>query len=48
MQGRTTEQKALLSKAVVSSLNDMFPSVDNIAMNINDFGSATYCNKSQL
>ncbi len=48
MQGRTTEQKALLSKAVVSKLNDMFPSVDNIAMNINDFEKATYCNKNQL
>lgn len=48
MQGRTTSQKAELSKAVVSKLNGMFPSVNNIAMNINDFEKATYCNKNQL
>ncbi len=48
MQGRTTEQKAALSKAVVTMLNDKFPEVANIAMNINDFEKATYCNKNQL
>ncbi|MGS0534847.1 5-carboxymethyl-2-hydroxymuconate Delta-isomerase [Pseudoalteromonas sp. SaAl2] len=48
MQGRTTEQKAALSKAVVTMLNDKFPEVANIAMNINDFEKATYCNKAQL
>ncbi|NMM42719.1 5-carboxymethyl-2-hydroxymuconate Delta-isomerase [Pseudoalteromonas arctica] len=48
MQGRTTEQKAALSKAVVTMLNDKFPEVANIAMNINDFEKATYCNKNHL
>ncbi len=48
MQGRTTEQKAALSKAVVSKLHCMFTHVDNIAMNIDDFEKATYCNKNQL
>ncbi len=48
MQGRTTEQKAALSRAVVTKLNEMFPKVTNIAMNINDFEKATYCNKTQL
>ncbi|MDN3379243.1 MULTISPECIES: 5-carboxymethyl-2-hydroxymuconate Delta-isomerase [unclassified Pseudoalteromonas] len=48
MQGRTTEQKAVLSKAVVTKLNEMFPDIKNIAMNINDFEKATYFNKTQL
>ena len=48
MQGRTTEQKAALSKAVVTKLHEMFPDIKNIAMNINDFEKATYCNKAQL
>lgn len=48
MQGRTTEQKAKLSNAVVSTLCDMFPEVTNIAMNITDFEKATYCNKYMI
>ena len=48
MQGRTTLQKAKLSKSIVSKLKGMFPSVDFIAMNINDFEKATYCNKSMV
>lgn len=48
MQGRTTEQKAALSKAVVTKLSEMFPDIKNIAMNISDFEKATYCNKAQL
>ncbi|MCZ2722274.1 5-carboxymethyl-2-hydroxymuconate Delta-isomerase [Marinomonas sp. 15G1-11] len=48
MEGRTTTQKAELSKAVVAKLNDLFPSVENIAMNVRGFEKATYCNKSML
>ncbi|QBG34732.1 5-carboxymethyl-2-hydroxymuconate Delta-isomerase [Litorilituus sediminis] len=48
MQGRTQEQKAALSYAVVNKLVQLFPSVDNIAMNIRDFEKATYCNKGML
>jgi 5-carboxymethyl-2-hydroxymuconate isomerase len=48
MQGRNTKQKAALSKAVVSKLHCMFTHVDNIAMNIDDFEKATYCNKALL
>lgn len=48
MQGRTTLQKAELSKAIVTQLAQMFPHIDNIAMNVSDFEKATYCNKSQL
>lgn len=48
MQGRTTLQKAELSKAIVTKLTQLFPHIDNIAMNVSDFEKATYCNKSQL
>jgi len=48
MQGRTTEQKADLSKQVVAKLVALFPTVNNIAMNISDFEKATYCNRNML
>jgi 5-carboxymethyl-2-hydroxymuconate isomerase len=48
MEGRTTIQKANLSKRIISVLKTMFPSVDFIAININDFEKATYCNKSMV
>jgi 5-carboxymethyl-2-hydroxymuconate isomerase len=48
MQGRTTEQKANLSRAIVSKLVTLFPEISNIAMNISDFEKATYCNRTML
>jgi 5-carboxymethyl-2-hydroxymuconate isomerase len=48
MQGRTTEQKAKLSKTIVTKLSEMFPQVSNIAMNVSEFEKATYYNKSRL
>ena len=48
MEGRTTEQKATLSKEIISQLKVVFPSVDFIAINIRDFEKATYCNKSMV
>jgi 5-carboxymethyl-2-hydroxymuconate isomerase len=48
MEGRTTKQKADLSKKVVSKLVDLFPDVLNIAMNVRDFEKVTYCNKKML
>mgnify|MGYP000733875653 CR=1 FL=1 len=48
MQGRTTEQKASLSRLVVSKLVAMFPDVVNIAMNVSEFEKATYCNRKML
>lgn len=48
MEGRTTIQKADLSKRIVTKLKEMFPSVEFIAININDFEKATYCNKSMI
>lgn len=48
MQGRNTEQKADLSKKMVTRLKSMFPAVPVISMNITDFEKATYCNKSMV
>ncbi len=46
MEGRTKEQKANLSRQIVSELKMMFPEVPVISSNIRDFEKATYCNKN--
>lgn len=48
MEGRTTEQKAELSKQIVTALKAVFPELPVISINIRDFESATYCNKSMV
>jgi 5-carboxymethyl-2-hydroxymuconate isomerase len=48
MEGRTTEQKSLLSKLIVKELKHIFNEVPIISMNIRDFEKATYCNKSMV
>ena len=48
MEGRTTEQKAHLSKLMVSKLKHFFPEVPIISINIRDFEKATYCNKTMV
>ena len=48
MQGRPVEQRAALSKAVVSHLIKIFPQVENIAMNVDEFEKSTYCNRALL
>lgn len=48
MQGRTNEQKANLSKMIVTKLNELFPEVPIISINIRDFEKASYCNKSMI
>jgi 5-carboxymethyl-2-hydroxymuconate isomerase len=48
MQGRTTEQKAKLSRKVVEALVSMFPEIRFIAMNVDEFEKATYTNKAML
>ncbi|OWW24484.1 5-carboxymethyl-2-hydroxymuconate isomerase [Zobellia sp. OII3] len=48
MEGRNTEQKAELSKRIVTELKEMFPEVPIISINIRDFEKATYCNKSMV
>lgn len=48
MEGRTVEQKASLSKLIVSELASLFPDVRNLAMNVAEFEKATYCNRAML
>lgn len=48
MQGRTTEQRADLSKRIVSELVDIFPTVHRIATNVAEFEKATYLNREML
>ncbi|MUV14526.1 5-carboxymethyl-2-hydroxymuconate Delta-isomerase [Noviluteimonas gilva] len=48
MQGRTVEQRAALSKAIVSELAEMFPGLPRIAANIAEFERATYFNRAMM
>ncbi len=48
MQGRTEQQRAELSSAVVNTLVNLLPDVDNIAMNISQFEKSSYCNKASV
>jgi len=48
MQGRNTEQKANLSRQIITKLKSMFPDVPVISMNVIDFEKATYCNKTMV
>ncbi len=48
MQGRTTEQKSALSKAMVCRLKELLPEVSPIAMNVSDFEADTYFNSAKL
>jgi len=48
MEGRSTRQKADLSKQVVQKLVSMFPNISKIAMNVYDFEKATYWNRDMI
>src|SRR4051812_42667674 len=48
MEGRTIEQKADLSKKIIQKLDQMFPGISILSMNIRDFEKATYSNKSLI
>ncbi|MTI31202.1 5-carboxymethyl-2-hydroxymuconate Delta-isomerase [Xanthovirga aplysinae] len=48
MEGRSTEQKAQLSKEVVKNLIEILPEVPNIAMNVDEFEKSTYCNRKMM
>lgn len=45
MEGRTLDQKAGLSKAIITELKAMFPKVPIVSMNIRDFEKASYYNR---
>ena len=48
MEGRTEEQKVFLSREIVSKLNQLFPEVPIISINIRDFEKSSYINKTML
>ncbi|MBL7703573.1 MAG: 5-carboxymethyl-2-hydroxymuconate Delta-isomerase [Ferruginibacter sp.] len=48
MEGRNTEQKANLSRLIITKLKCMFPDVPVISMNVIDFEKAAYCNKKMV
>ena len=48
MKGRSARQKANLSRKIVEWLNEMFPDVSFLSVNIREFEKATYCNKAWI
>ena len=48
MEGRSVEQRAALSRAIVEALSALFPDLPRIAANIYEFERATYCNRAML
>ena len=48
MEGRSTDQKAALSKKIIESLNQLFPNVSILSINIREFEKATYSNKALI
>ena len=48
MEGRGIEEKKDLSNQIVSKLNNLFPNVPIISMNVIDFEKDSYTNKSML
>jgi 5-carboxymethyl-2-hydroxymuconate isomerase len=48
MEGRSAEQKAKLSKKIIERLNQMFPDISILSINIREFEKATYSNKALI
>jgi len=48
MEGRSAEQKANLSRRIVERLNEMFPDISILSINIREFEKATYSNKALI
>jgi len=48
MEGRTTGQKAGLSKRIIAKLKSLFPDVPVVSMNVSEFEKATYCNRDMI
>jgi 5-carboxymethyl-2-hydroxymuconate isomerase len=48
MEGRSIEQKANLSRNIIERLNEMFPSISALSINIREFEKATYSNKALI
>ena len=48
MEGRSAEQKADLSRKIIERLNEMFPDISTLSINIREFEKATYSNKALI
>lgn len=48
MEGRTTEQKAHLSRQISTRLSELLTDISFLSVNINDFEAATYSNKALI
>ena len=48
MEGRSIEQKANLSKKIMERLNEMFPNISILSINIREFEKSTYSNKTLI
>ena len=48
MEGRSAEQKENLSRKIIERLNDIFPDVSILSINIREFEKATYSNKALI
>lgn len=48
MEGRTTQQKADLSRTILTRLNTLLPRLNILSINIREFELATYFNKAML
>ncbi|WP_312286354.1 5-carboxymethyl-2-hydroxymuconate Delta-isomerase [Chryseobacterium gleum] len=48
MEGRTTEQKADLSRQITSLLSELLPDISFLSVSISDFEAATYSNKALI
>ena len=48
MEGRSIEQRANLSQKIVERLNEMFPNISILSINISEFEKATYSNKALI
>ncbi|UKB83390.1 5-carboxymethyl-2-hydroxymuconate Delta-isomerase [Chryseobacterium sp. MEBOG06] len=48
MEGRTTEQKAHLSRQINTRLAELLPDISFLSINISDFEAATYSNKALI
>ncbi|KAA2224683.1 5-carboxymethyl-2-hydroxymuconate Delta-isomerase [Chryseobacterium sediminis] len=48
MEGRTTEQKAHLSRQISTRLSELLADISFLSVNISDFEAATYSNKALI
>jgi 5-carboxymethyl-2-hydroxymuconate isomerase len=48
MEGRSAAQKANLSRKIIQRLNEMFPEISILSINIREFEKATYSNKALI